>query len=167
MEGTTMTVDAGDTGNTEDAGAVAEAEKTLTQTQVNKLMAAQKNELESLRSKATQFDSLTESTKSEVTRSNEAAAKAEAKAEALQTEMAWRDTLLTRQEVAAAKGLDAKLWPRIKGETKEEIEADVADLLTLSGPRKIGGFKSGAASGEANLNDKERAAQALRGMRGR
>lgn len=172
-----MTVPAGDPTN-EDIGVKPYASdkpsgeaKTFSQEQLNSILAQQRREIEGkydgfdeIRTKAQQFDALTESTKSEVTRANEALADYKRQAEAAQSELAWRDVLLRRQEIAAKKGLDSKLWSRVKGETPEEIEADVSDLLTLAGARKPGALRSGATSDQA-LSAKERAAQALRGIR--
>lgn len=145
----------------------------ITHDQMNKLLARQKTELEqkfrgsdyeAIVEKATQFDELTASTRT----AQEALAEYMQKAEEAENELAWRDTLLLRQEMAAKKQLDAKLWSRIQGETPAEIEADIDDLLSSFAVRqtKPSGLKSGASS-DGNLTKKERAAQALRGARER
>jgi septal ring factor EnvC (AmiA/AmiB activator) len=146
----------------------SQGEKTFTQTQLDKIIANRLPEYENLRSKADQFDQLTQSTE-------ETLASVRAQAEAAEAELAWRDVLLTRQQVAAKKGLDPELWDRIQGETPEEIEADIGKLVGFTGPaatRNSGrspvaaGFSSGASSGKQQT-DKERAAEALRGLRER
>ena len=159
-----MTASAGDTGS-EDSG--QDSDKTFTQAQLNAILASQKREIEgkfegfdSIKAKAEQLDALSKTTE-------EALAETRSRYESAQSEVAWRDTLLLRQQVAATKGLDPKLWSRVKGESKDEIETDVADLLSLAGgPKRAGTFKSGA-SGDSQTSAKERAAQALRGVRER
>jgi hypothetical protein len=139
-------------------------EKTFTQTQLDKILANRLPEYEGLKAKAAQLDSLTESAKTAA----EQEADWKAKAEAAESELAWSATLLMRQEIAASKGLDSRMWSRIKGETKEEIEADIGELqgFTVTTKQRPSSLKSGA-SAEAATTAKERAAQALRGIRER
>lgn len=140
-------------------------EKTFTQSQLDKILANRLPEYEGYKSKASQFDELTQSTEDTL-------ASVRAQAESAQAELAWRDVLLERQQIAATKGLDPALWSRVKGETKDEIEADINELVSFSAPaatRKSshGAFSSGASSGNGKQTDKERAAEALRGIRQR
>lgn len=137
-----------------------QGEKTFTQAQLDKIIANRLPEFESYKAKASQFDALTATAQS----AEEAQADWKAKAEAAETEVAWRDTLLLRQELAASKNLDPRLWSRIRGETKEEIEADIGELQGFTASRRPASLKSGA-SNEQQLTAKERAAQALRGAR--
>lgn len=150
-------------------------QKLISQEQMNKLLASQKREIESkfegfteLKAKASQFDALTESTKSEIQKANEAAAQFKSQYETAQSELDWRETLLKRQEVAASKGLDPKLWSRVKGATEDEITADVDDLLSTFGSSKSkgGGFRSGATASDP-ATAKENAAAAFRNVRER
>lgn len=140
-------------------------EKTFTQAQLDKIIANRLPEYDGLKSKAEQFDALTATTEQNLAAST-------ARAEAAEAELAWRDVLLERQQIAATKGLDPKLWSRVKGETKEEIAADIDELVGFSAPSatRNGGrapaFSSGASSGNKQT-DKERAAEALRGLRER
>lgn len=138
------------------------AEKTFTQAQVDKIISNRLPEFESYKTKAEQLDALTETAKTEA----EKAADWKARAEAAEVELSWRDTQLLRQEVAAAKGLDPRLWGRVQGETREEIEADINELQQGFAPaaRKSSPMRSGA-SNDQQLNKKERAVQALRGVR--
>lgn len=148
--------------------------KTFTQSQLNAIVAQNRREVESkfagyddLKTKAEQFDALTESAKSELERATAQATDFKSKFEASESKAAGLQTQLLRQEIAADKGLPAKLWKRVGGTTKEEIEADVAELLESSGPSKrkpdLGSLKSGAGAPDG-MNKKERAAAALRGM---
>lgn len=156
--------DAADTANPDSAqDQPGESEKTFTQAQLDKILSNRLPEYEGLKAKAAQFDALTESAKT----ADEQQADWRTKAENAESELAWRDTLLMRQEVAASKGLDSRLWSRIRGETQEEIEADIVELQGLSAPaprRTTNALKSGAAPGGA-VDKKELAAQALRGAR--
>lgn len=136
-------------------------EKTFTQAQLDKIISNRLPEYDDLKSKADQFDALTQTTE-------DLLAQARSEAESAQSELAWRDVLLSRQEIAASKGLDPKLWSRLKGETAAEISADCDELLGIATqrPSKSTGFRSGASS-DAKLTDKEAAVQALRGLRER
>lgn len=132
-------------------------EKTFTQAQLDKIISNRLPEYEGLKSKAAQFDALTQSTE-------EALATAVAKADAAEAEVARRDVILSRQEIAATKGLDPKLWSRVKGETPDEIKADCDELLgiaTLRPSKSPSAFRSGASNGE-KLTLKEQAAAKLR-----
>lgn len=157
------------------AAAQNDEQKTFTQSQLNAIVAQTRREAESrfqgyddYKTKAGQLDQLTASAKSDLQRANDEAADFKAKHEAAQDTVTSLQTQLLRQEIAAEKGLPAKLWKRVGGSTKEEIEADVAELLESSGPApkpkpQVGALKSGASAPDG-MSKKERAAAALRGM---
>jgi hypothetical protein len=144
----------------------APAEKTFTQAQLDKIISNRLPEFESYKAKAAQLDALTETAQT----AEERQAEWQARVEQAETELAWRDTLLLRQELAAKAGVDPGWWGRIRGETPEEIEADIQELLTGGGPsgrqstRRPTPLRSGA-SGDQKLDKKELAAQAFRGAR--
>lgn len=157
-----MSEDSVDTGDQDPAQEPTPAEKTFTQAQLDKILSNRLPEYESLKTKAAQLDALTESVKTAEEQQNDW----RTKAESAEAELAWRDTLLMRQEIAAKKGLDPNLWSRIRGETKDEIEADIGELqgfTTAPKPRNAP-LKSGASTDSA-ASKKERAVQALRGAR--
>lgn len=151
----------------------APPEKTFTQAQLNSFLASQKRDIESkfdgfedIKAKATQFDQLTESTKSEVQRANESAAEFKARSE---TEAREKDAVKLenrRYKISAEKRLDPDLWDRVTGSTDEEITADVDKLVTKFGStaKPAGALRSGASASTAT-NPKERAASALRALR--
>lgn len=66
---------------------------------------------------------------------------ATSKVSALETDLADATGTVLRFAVAAEKGLDLTLADRLKGATKEELEADADTLLTLA---PGGGFDGGA-----------------------
>lgn len=136
-------------------------EKTFTQAQLDKIISNRLPEYEGLKSKAAQFDALTASTE-------DLLAQARSEAEEAKNELAWQGLVMTRKDIAASKGLDPKLWDRVKGETEAEIAADCDELLGIATqrPKQTAGFRSGASQ-DAKLTDKERAVEALRGLRER
>lgn len=140
------------------------SERLFTQSQVDKIIQNRLPEFDEYRDKAQQFDSLTQS----ATEAAEESADWRGRYEAAEAELAWRDTLLQRQEIAAEKGLDPRMWSRIRGETREEIEADIGELQGFmpsgGNARRPAAFRSGA-SADGPMTAKERAAQALRGAR--
>lgn len=149
------------------------AEKTFTRKELNSYLANQKREIESrfadfdqIRSKAEEFDRLQESTKSESQKLTDQLNDYRTQLEEAKYELEWRDTVLRRNEIAASKGLSPKLWARIKGETDDEINADVDELLTFSVSRPRTAGLSGAAPSDPGTA-KERAAAALRTIRER
>jgi hypothetical protein len=154
-----MSEDNVDTGDQTAAGQSPDADnKTYTQEQVESIIKGRLPEYHSLKEKAEQFDALTASAQT----AEETLADWKSKAEAAESELAWRETLLLRQELAAQKNLDQRLWSRIRGETREEIEADIGELQGFSVPsRRPASLKSGA-SNDQQTTAKERAAQALR-----
>ena len=157
-----------ESGNEEQGGETPQG--TITQDQMNKLLAKQKSDLQKqyagpefdvIKDKAAQFDQLTRSTE-------ETLEQYKAQTEEQAAEIAWRDVLLSRQELSAQKGLDPKLWSRVQGETPEEIEADISDLLSsFTGRKSTGAPLRSGASADGQLTAKERAAQALRSTRER
>lgn len=146
-----MTADAGDTG---DPGATpGDDEKPISQAQMNKLLASQKKEIESkfagfdeIRSKAEQFDALTETSKTEVQRATEAAAQAVKERDEAQQALLEREMAIAQRDIAAKHNLDPNLWEFIKGTTPEDIEASVKKLLSHSAPRRTTGLRSGASN---------------------
>ena len=123
-------------------------EKTFTQAELNAIIqkrlgeqAAKYGDYEELKGKAQKFDEIEEQNKSEIQKANE-------KAEALQREldgMKKADSVrLIREEVANEKGVPAHL---LKGETKEECEAQANDILTFAKPK---GYPSVKDGGEPN-----------------
>jgi len=149
-----------DTGDQTAAGQPNEADKTFTQEQVESMIKARLPEYHSLKEKAEQLDALTSSAQT----AEESLAEWKAKAEAAEFEISYRDTVLLRQELAAKKGLDPGMWGRIQGETRDEIEADIGELLKYRPARQPTPLRSGA-SNDQQTTDKERAVQALRGVR--
>lgn len=91
-----------------------------------------KRQAAELRTKAQRLDELEEASKTEQQKANDRAAAAEKAA----TEAT---TKLLRYEVAAAKGVPAKLAGRLQGSTREEMEADADDLLATLGTAGAGG----------------------------
>lgn len=81
-----------------------------------------KREAAALRAKASKLDEIEEASKTEQQKALDRAAAAEKTANEATTK-------LLRYEVAAAKGVPAKLAGRLQGTTKEEMEADADDLL--------------------------------------
>jgi hypothetical protein len=145
-----------------------DTEGTITQAQMNKLLAAQKRNIEAsfedLKSKAQQYDALQESVKSDVQRANESAAEFKARADSEAAANAAVKLENLRYKVSAKKGLDPELWDRVTGSTEEEITADVEKLVEkFSAPERkpIGALRSGASTA-SNADPKERAASALR-----
>lgn len=163
--------------NTESQEAPKEQQKDdgakFTQAQLNSFLANQKREIESryegfdeLKAKAADFDSLTESVKSEVQRATEAAQSAAGERDSLKSENEKLAAQLLRQKISATQGLDPELWDRVQGATAEEIEADVKKLVEKFAvtPKRSGAFRSGASASDG-ASGKQRAAAALRGMR--
>jgi predicted nucleic acid-binding Zn-ribbon protein len=117
-----------------------------------------------LKAKAEQFDKATEATKTEIEKANERATKAEAALTPAQQQVA-------RLEVALAKGLTATQAKRLVGTTKEEFAADADELLADLGSKPKPkpdpkGLKSGSSGSSEQQTGKEKAAAALRQLRG-
>lgn len=153
------------------------SQRTYNDDQVNAIVAKARREIESkfegfdeLKQKASQYDQLTESAKSELERATTSASEFKSKWEAEQGKTSKLETQLLRQQISAKNQLDADLWDRVKGTTAEEIESDVKKLVekfgTTGGGRPSRGLHSGASASEGST-EKQRAAAALRGVRGR
>lgn len=113
-----------------------------------------------LKAKAARFDELE-------TAQVEANKTWEQKYRDLETQLAAKDKAVWAAEIAAAKGVPAS---RIRGETREEMEADADELAALlvkdTKPRPtVSGLKSGASNSDLRMDPKERAAAALRSFR--
>lgn len=119
---------------------------------------------EDVKAKAAKFDAADEANKTELQKERERAEKAESALTPAQQQVA-------RLEVALEKGLTATQAKRLVGSTKEEFAADADELLTDLGAKAkakpdVKKLKSGsAADGDGNTG-KERAAAALRQLRG-
>lgn len=72
------------------------------------------------------------------------AEKLEERATSAETRAVAAEGKLLRLEVASSKGLPAELVARMQGSSREELEADADELLTLVKPVKpVGGFDGG------------------------
>jgi hypothetical protein len=151
------------------------SDAAITQEQMNKLLAAQKRDIESqfsgfddIKAKAEQFDALTETAKSDMQRLQEQLQSTTAAFEAEKAEKSTLATQLMRSKISASKGLDADLWDRVTGATEEDITADVEKLVAkFQPPSRVSlGSRSGSgASAPDGKDPKERAAAAVRGLR--
>ena len=81
--------------------------------------------------------------------------------DATRASLAAAELNLARVEVAHAKGIPAELVPRLRGETREELEADADELLGIVGkreaeaPRKPKPVGSLGTGGDARLTPQE------------
>lgn len=151
------------------------SDAVITQEQMNKLLAAQKRDIENqysgfddIRAKAEQFDALTETAKTDIQRFQDQLQSATSERDALKAEKESLATQLLRQKICASKGLDADLWDRVTGTSEEDIAADVEKLVAKFQPAtrvQLGSRSGSGASAPDGKNPKERAAQALRGLR--
>lgn len=83
----------------------------------------------------------------------------------LQSTVVAKDLEILRVQVAAEKGVPAN---RISGSTREELESDADELLSLlktEKPKPSTALKSGATGVDTRLDPRERAAAALRQYR--
>lgn len=150
-------------------GSNGEAPKTFTQDQLNTFLADQKRKLQAsfadyddVKAKAAKFDEVEQANKTELQKLQEELAKTEERA-------AQAEQQALRADVARTKGVPAS---SLTGTTKEELEASADELLAWrdegakKSPPGPNGLRSGITpAGGAALNDKERAAAALRAMR--
>lgn len=159
-----------------DGGGGGGADRMFSKAEMAAIMAKHKRDIEGryagfdeIKDKATKYDQLQASTKTETQRLNDELAQFRSQNETFQSELAWRDTLLMRQRIASEKGLDPKLWTRIKGETEDEITADVEELRGLAMPvrPRTPSMRSGASNNDGSTTAKERAVEALRNLRER
>lgn len=151
---------AADTTTTTDEPAKGgDAGKTFTQEQVNDLVAREKGNLQrryadydDLKTKASKFDELAESQKTDLERVT-----GERDTFKAQADQAGVENL--RLRVALDKQLPSELIDRLQGATKEEMEADADKLLTLVKPATPS-FDGGARGGTPpdDMNARLRAA---------
>lgn len=122
-----------------------------------------RNQVKELKPAADRLKELEDSQKTEI---EKATARAEAAEKALTAAHLDRD----RMSVVLAKGLDPELAPLLSGATKEDIEKQaelLASRITTKPTKSATQLKSGAsAKDDAGLTGKERAAAALRQLRG-
>lgn len=119
-----------------------------------------------LKTKAAEYDKAQEASKTELQKERE-------RAEAAEKERDKASMAGWRAEVALAKGLTVTQAKRLVDTTKEELEKDADELLADLGakpgttkkadPKKL---QSGSSGNGDQLTGKERAAAALRQMRG-
>lgn len=76
---------------------------------------------------------LEDASKSEEQRQQEAQEKRDADLQKALGDLAAKDLLIERYEVAAEKGLDLKAARRLQGSSREELESDADDLIALLG----------------------------------
>lgn len=126
--------DAGKKALAEERAARREAEKQ------RKELEAQLKELQPLAAKAKQLE---DAKKSEAEKLNEKLTSAEKRA-------ADAEQRLLRAEVAAEKGLSAAQAKRLVGATREELEADADDLLTVFGSSSKDGDTSKGGKGRTS-----------------
>lgn len=119
-----------------------------------------------IKTKAEEFDKAQEASKSELQKERETREAAEKERDTLR-QSNWR------AEVALEKGLTASQAKRLVGSTKEEFAADADELLADLGDQKPAKEKkdptklrSGSSGSSDQLTGKEKAAAALRQMRG-
>lgn len=118
-----------------------------------------------IKAKATEFDKAQEASKTELQKIAD-------RAEAAEKERDQLRAASLRSEVALAKGLNANQAKRLVGTTKEELEADADELLNdlasskpshKPDPKRLS--SGSAATEDAGMDGKERAAAALRRLR--
>ena len=118
---------------------------------------------DSLKDKAAKFDALEEASKTEQQKAVERISQ-------LESELASERNGRLRADVAAEKGVPANV---LTGNTREEMEAAADSLNEWRGTQETKkavparGLKSGATNSDQLLDPMERAAQAIRQMRGR
>lgn len=155
------------------------AEKTLTQSEVDRIVtervAREKQKFadyDDLKTKAQRLQEIEDANKSKEQKAQERIDELTNQLKAATEQVSTLSLENLRSNVAATKGVPAG---RLRGTTKEEIEADAdAYLAEVSSreagikrkPPVTGGLKSGASSsGETSANPQERAAAALRELR--
>lgn len=153
----------------------ASNEKTFTQAQLNAVVASARREVESkfdgfddFKGKAEQFDALTETAKTDNQRRDEQLQTTAAERDSFKTKYESAETELLRQKISSTEGLDADLWDRVTGTTEEDITADVKKLVEKFQPPsrvRLGSRSGSGASAPDGKDPKERAANALRGLR--
>lgn len=126
---TSNNTDGNNTGTTSTGG--DEFKPIASQDELNRIIAdrvtrerAKFKDYNDLKSKATQFDAITEAQKTEMQRIQERSEAAEKRAAELEQE-------LVRSQVAVNKKLPPELAARLRGSTAEELAADADALLAL------------------------------------
>ena len=121
-----------------------ESGKTFTQEQVNDLLAKQKGDVQrkyadydDVKSKASKLDEIEQANASELE-------KAQSKATATEKERDEAKREALRLRVAVEQKLPAELIDRLKGDSKEDLEADATELLKLVKPAEATDFDGGA-----------------------
>lgn len=174
-ESTDQQQESGSTDATSAGKPETKSDAHITQEQMNKLLAAQKRDIESqfagydeVKAKAEQLDALTETAKTDIQRFQDQLQSTTTERDALKSEKETLATQLLRQKICASKGLDADLWDRVTGTTEDDIAADVEKLVAKFQPAsrvQLGSRSGSGASAPDGKNPKERAAAALRGLR--
>jgi predicted nuclease with TOPRIM domain len=120
------------------------SDKTFTQADLDRVVQdrlAREREkfagFEDIKSKAEEFDKLKESQRSDLE-------KLQAERDELKTQLTPLQTENLRLRVAAEKKLPPELIDRLKGGTKEEMQADADELLKLVGTPDTTSFDGGA-----------------------
>lgn len=130
--------------NTENTQGTQTDERTFTQAELNAIVqkrlgeqAAKYENYEELKAKAQRLDEIQEQNKSELQKATE-------KADALQKELdvikKANSVREIREDVAKELGVPAHL---LKGETKEECEAQAKDILSFAKPKSYPNVKDG------------------------
>lgn len=107
--------------------------------------------------------------KTEQQKAEEAAARIASDLDATKASLAAAELNLARTQVAYEKGIPAELVPRLRGDTREELEADADALLEIVGkrepeaPRKPKPVGSLGTGGEARLTPAEQFAALMEG----
>lgn len=68
------------------------------------------------------------------------------------TTIATQQATILRYQIAAAKGLDLEAAERLRGNTKEEIEADADEFATKFGSKRVGEVPGAGHRGSDNAN---------------
>lgn len=124
-----------------------EAGRTFTQDEVNSFLAEQKRELrgkysdyDDLKVAAGKYQEWEQSQKSELQRATEERDSLKQELEKLQAES-------LRNSVAQERGIPTHLASRLRGATKEELEADADELLEAIKPKKAPGERPDPVGG--------------------
>ena len=160
---------------TEETGgqqAADEFKSITSQDELNRLIGERINKIKSqyadyddVKAKAAKLDEVEQANKTELQKAIERAEKAEKDLTPTQVQVA-------RLEVALEKGLTATQAKRLVGSTKEELAADADELIADLGPKSTAKkpdpkkLHSGSTASSDTATGRERAAAALRQMRG-
>lgn len=138
-----------------------EEPKTFTQDEVNSLLAKTKREHKDELAKFADYDDL----KTQVGTLTSERDSAVAERDQATTRATEAETTALRYTVAGTKGLDISLAPRLKGSTKEELEADADDFLSRLPKPKAPKTPTAPPAPKDQEPEKGRAAAALRQLR--